>query len=236
MGNYVDIDDIRDEGFTVADASDARVTLCISLAERYVERATGRWFYRKSTALKLNGTGREILHLPHCICQGDSQITKVESGVSSLTELDLDMIIVCNTDDDRWNPKLLWNNEPGVLIDDEVFYTWPKGRRNITVTGYFGFVDYELVEAEDPEDDPTPTWTTPPEIIDVVKRIVARNLPLLSDVDGQANREAHRITSETTVGRSISLGALAATGGPTGDPSIDMVLAAFRRPMFGGVV
>jgi len=232
VGNYVTREEIVAEGFTDSD----RIDTLIVGAERYVERVTGRWFYRKLTALKIDGNGRELLHLPHCICQGDSQITKVESGVATLTELDLDSIIVCNTDDDRWNPKLIWNNETGVLVDDDVVYTWPKGRRNITVTGYFGFVDYELVAPVAPATEYTPTWTTPPEIAEVVKRLVARGLPLLSDVDGQADRQAHRITSETTVGRSVSMGALLATGGMTGDPDIDTVLAMFRRPMSGGVV
>lgn len=245
MSHYVTLEDVRAEGVLEATYDDDRVEAMIAFAERAFERATENWFYRKLCVVKVDGNDQEILHLANPICQGESQITSVTVNLGgsdpwTLTE-DTDFVAY-NDDGDRWNPKLAMTSyEDWASLIPETTYVpghWPKGRRNITITGYFGFTDYELVEPEG-EGDPVPTWTCPPEVKRAVLRLVVRDLALLTDVDGQVNRQSHRITSETTVGRSVTMGSLTDSlysGGFTGDPDIDGAVAMFRRPMGGGVV
>lgn len=238
---YVTIADVRAEGFAEAIYDDDRVTAAIEAAERALERATENWFYRKLCVVKLDGNGQEILHLPNPLCQGDDQITSVVVGIGSdpwtLTE-NTDFVAY-NDADDRWNPKLAMTSyQDWASVIPQTAYVpgkWPQGRRNVVVTGYFGFTDYELVEPEG-EGDPVPTWTCPLEVKRAVLRMVARDLPLLSDVDGQVDRDGWRVTGETTRSRSVSMAEAVSFGGPTGDPDIDRAIAMFRRPMAGGVV
>lgn len=245
MSHYVTVEDVRAEGVSETTYDDDRVEAMIALAERAFERATENWFYRKLMVVKLDGNDQEILHLPFPICQGEDQVSSVTVNIGgsdpwTMTE-DTDFVVY-NDDGDRWNPKLAMTSyeDWASLIPDYTYVPgkWPLGRRNVVVTGYFGFVDYELVNPTPPAIDPVPTWTCPPEVKRAVLRLVVRDLALLTDVDGQSNRQAHRITTETTVGRSVTMGSLTDSlfsGGFTGDPDIDGAVAMFRRPMGGGV-
>ena len=229
MGNYVDIADVRAEGFdeaTYPDYTDPRVTRAITLAESYVETVTGQRFYRPAAAevLKLDGHGRDLLHLTKAICQGDDQVSKVELGRIGPREISLDDVVVYNGAGDRRNPKLAFDPQPGSMEQ-----IWPEGRQNVRITGWFGFTDYDGALVGDLR------WFTPPEIVDCVLRVVAIALPLLDDPESTDRARAGRVLTERTRARSITYGKLT-TGGPTGDPQIDGTLARFRRPAAGYVV
>lgn len=235
-GRYISIAEVRAEGFLEADFSDDRVASVIAVAEAAFERATENWFYRKQLTLRLDGSDQELLRLPHPICQGDNQITSVvvTSGGVDVWTLSATDFETYNDADDRWFPRL-------AMLGDLVGGRWPAGRRNVVVTGYFGFTDYELVtpepgegEGEDPE--PVPTWTCPPEVKLALLRMVARDLPPVGDAGAQLERDQWRVTGETTRSRSVSMAEAMNLGGPTGDPDIDRALVMFRRPSIGGVV
>jgi len=222
--SYCTIDDLIAEGVD-GDPEDeafvARATAAIREACALIDRATGQWFEKRTKAIRVSGTGSGCLHLPVPIVQGDDPITAISTGLDTddEEEVDLDDVRIFNGDDDRDNPKIR-----------ALGWAWPKGEDNVEVTGSFGFVEYDEGEGS----DPVPTWTTPPEIAAVAKLLAIRNLPRKGAAYEWAERQAFRLVAESTRGRSNTFAALPATGGPTGDPDIDGVLARYRAPV--GVV
>lgn len=228
---YCTVDDIRAEGFDEETYPDELVESRIALAKTYIDRRTGVSFERVHKTYHLDGNGKQYLELPLPVCQGEGQLESVIVGKTNPLEL-VSYIVVYNEEDEKRWPRIWLDEDFDDLTSEEGFgYIFTKGRKNITVEGYFGFVDYEEVVPEG-GGDPVPTWTTPVEIQRVAMRLVARDLPALSDLEGQAGRQDFRIQSETTRYRSVTLAALARTGGPTGDPDIDEPLAAYTRPPF----
>lgn len=216
MAPYASLAEARAEGITEAQADDTRLNALLARASRYIDDLTGWWFEPRAFTWTTDGLGTELLHLPA------PPITLASVSVDG-DALDLADVIVYGlpTDDlaHRQNPKLA--RRSGVR--------WPRGRRNVVVTGSFGYVRSD--------------GTSPPdEIKDACLRLVFRMLPRLGDAAGQAARRAHEIVKETTDGHSYELGSAQSgeagawrRSGVTGDPDLDLVLLRFRRPPSGGL-
>lgn len=202
---YASVADLRAEGVTTEQASDQRLQQLIDLATSYVEAITGLWFEERAMTLRLDGTGSRTLWLPIF----PTEVSTVRVDGRAVTDY-----VAYNrfAPDDRRSPRLV--REVG----------WPKGRQNIEVDGRWGYVD------------PAPGGgvKTPEPIRRAVLRLVVRELPLLTDVEGQEDRKRTRIVSETTDGHSYTLERLAVTLDLTGDPDIDGILAMYRRPIAVG--
>lgn len=222
---YALVSDLRSEGITAAQASDARLQTLIALASRYVERMTGRFFEPRPQELRLDGTGGRALLLGQPIV-GIERVA-IDSNPFSPADLPIDVSVfrVYNRHlsqglllpDDRDNPKLeLFHRESrfGNLV-------WPKGQQNVTVQGVFGYT----------EPDGSPTGRTPELIRRAAALLVMRELPLLGNVDAREDAQRrYRLTSERTRDQSYTLEALRVQGAFTGDPEIDNILQAFQRP------
>jgi hypothetical protein len=221
---YAFVSDLRAEGISVAQASDARLQSLIALASRYIERMTGRFFEPRPQTLSLDGSGGRALLIGQPIIGVDA--VAVDSSPFSPADLDVDASLfrVYNRHltqglllpDDRDNPKI------ELFAADAVGnLTWPKGSQNVRVSGVFGYT----------EPDGSPSGRTPELIRHATKLLVMRELPLLGDVDQREDAQRRfRITSERTRDQSYTLEALRLHGSFTGDPEIDNVLAAYQRP------
>jgi len=202
---YVTLADMRSEGVPET-YSDARVNNRIALAEQYVHRRTKQWFEALFKTLVFDGRGTDTLFLPIMLIS----ITSITLDDVSLTAAELAEVVNYNrrdiANDDRRRPKLA--RKGGV---------WTTGRQNVAVEGSWGFVE---------EDDSTPLA-----IVDVVKRLIVRDLDLVTDMPAQRDRrEATFATQISTGNRSIILAQIAVSGGPTGDLDIDVALDRFRAP------
>ena len=124
-------------------------------------------------------------------------------------EIDLDEVEINNA---PRNPHLL-------LTDGGIF---ARGRRNVVVTGSFGVVEL----ADD-------VYTAPAQVKRAAVRLVIRDLALLASEEAEDADRRSRVVSETTDGHSYTL-AQPSSGGMTGDREVDMILALYRRPSFGG--
>ena len=126
------------------------------------------------------------------------------------TEIDEDEYTVYNrtVPDDRKNPKIVF--EAGMTI----------GKQNVSVEGSFGYL----------EDDETPIL-----IKKACVKIALRDAALMTDSSRGDEITRGRVISEHTDGHSITLAELARSGGPTGDPEIDAILAGYRRPIQMGL-
>jgi hypothetical protein len=172
---------------------------------------TGCFFEAKAGhVLRMDGTDHDTLWLPYPPTT-TAGITKVEiatydSTGANWTEVasTLYEVIMATVPDGRFNPKL-----------QHMTGAWPKGRRNVRITGTFGFVESNGT-------------TTPPFIVDLAKRIAIWNMPLAGDAAAQ---KSDRIIEEQLKDYRYKLAdPSAASAGMFGDPRIDGPLAMFRKP------
>lgn len=204
MGNYVTVTDIRDEGVTTEEASDSRIDELILLAEEYIEKMTGRYFYEKSKTIILYGQDSKVLLFPIPI------ITVNQITVNGYLIDTVDYTVYNRYEpDDRENPKI------------EFEFTIQDGDK-IEVNGSFGYVQEDK--------------TTPLMISRAVKKLVIREIPLLTDQDGQEQKKRSRIVEEQADDYSYKLAEVVVRGDLTGDFEIDGVIINYRRPPEGGVI
>lgn len=127
----------------------------------------------------------------------------------ALTEVLVDgQAVTYTVDYNKANPRLLAKY-------------WPAGPGAVSAAGTWGHLE---------------NGTTPAMINHLAVRLVIRELPLASDVDGQEAKKRARITSESVDGHSYSLAQLTAAGSFTGDPELDTILMTYQRPAAWGVV
>lgn len=244
---YALVSDLRAEGVSEEDYSDARIQRLIERASRFVERTTRRYFEPRYETFVLSGVGTPSLLLPH-VPIGIVSIT----NLSSPEEYDTDEYVVSNRHlngqtypDDRHVPCAMWKHavwpwsgvswSAGVLSQQgrarrDFSRTWPIGVNNLQVVGLFGYTDR----------DGSFTGDTPEEIRRVTQLLVIRDLAKLGDVDDRLEAKRRMLISqESTRDQSVNYAvprSSAGTGsayGYTGDPEIDEILIDYQRP--GGV-
>lgn len=235
-GDYCSIADLRAEGVTTALADDAKLGKLITVASRYIDFYTGRFFNPRALTFKLDGRGHPALFLHHPIIAINSVTIELTPGTVNPLSVDLDDLSIYNRHvreglldpDDRENPKIEFfrSNEDIVrAAPGSAFLQFPVGRQNITVDGTFGYTDY----------DGTALGTTPLLVCEVCKRMVIRLLPLKIK---QALTGSGAIWKMVTRDQRVEFGEptrLAIQGAFTGDPEIDQILAGLRRPAHIGV-
>lgn len=231
------VSEVREEGFTDPPYSDPRVQKAIDRVERYIEDVTGNWFEVRDLTLTLDGSGCEVLPLPHPIIS----VTSVKIWGD---EVSLDDIKVYNRHlqgvldgDDRQDPKIEFNSE---FIEE--YYPWygksrqahrnfPRGAQNIEIVGKFGFRDYDPLNPE----GKSPEGLKIPALM-----LIPRFLEQVASKRFYAAWRSHEVSRKSTRGTScefssaVTLGKV--YGGLTGDPYIDDLLSLYVRPVMGAVV
>ena len=157
----------------------------------------------------LDGTGHYLLFLPYPPTS-TSSITTIEIGSHSqngTTWTDIGSggweVVMPLHPDGRFNPKVC-----------KLLGNWREGKRNIRLTGEFGFVEADK--------------SVPPGIKELTTRIAIWNMPELGDVAGQ---QAYRIIEEELRDYSYKLADPAALSkGYFNDPKIDNLVSTFHRP------
>lgn len=234
--DYCSVQDIRDEGVTPALADDAKVGRLITVASRYIDFYTGRFFSPRALKFKLDGRGHPALFFHHPVIAINSVTIELTPGTVDPLDVDLLDLSIYNRHvreglldpDDRENPKIEFfrSNEDIIrAAPGSAFLQFPMGRQNIEVDGMFGYTDY----------DGTALGVTPALICEVCKRITIRILPLKIK---QSLSGSGAIWKMVTRDQRVEFGEpsrLAIQGAFTGDPEIDQVLAGFRRPAHIGV-
>jgi hypothetical protein len=229
---YCTVQNLRDEGVPSTGygaVTDQRLTILIQRSGASIDLYTGRWFEARTQTFLIDGKGSVSLFL--------------EQPIISITEILLDGVAMSSDDyvvynrhltenllnpDDRENPRI----EVKQPLEDEYLFrmglTWfPKGQQNISVSGKFGYTDY---------DSGTTDGVTPPLITEACKMMVLRNLPLKYGADPTSDEKAWwRMVQQRTRDQSITLANPAQLGHQgvgiyTGDPEIDNILRRYTRP------
>ena len=240
--SYCSVADIRAEGFDSAFASDARIEMLASLATKYIDKMTGRWFtartFDSNSPMMLDGDGSRTLHLDVPIIRLDNMKIESQAFISGdLIDVDPAAYRVYNRHlsgltrpDDRENPRIsfIQSRLQRVLADGILFQprTFPRGRQNIFLEGVFGYTD----------PDGSPFGNTP----DLIKRaaclLVIRDLRLDSDVVEKFNDKVRfRINMDKEGSTTVRLQDIWLKGAFTGDPEIDGIIMAYKRPIDIGI-
>jgi hypothetical protein len=230
---YCYVSDLRAEGVP-STYPDDRLVRAIDLASREIDRLTGRFFEPRALEFYLDGSGGAQMFLEQPI------IAVEEIGIDDVTADLLDFAVYNRhltqnllDPDDRANPRIVitqprpetvyWRNVYGRRV-------FPQGEQNVRVKGVFGFTEY----------DGTSQGRTPAAIR------YAATLLSMRFVEGRWGSQTGEAGSgivasvrtrdqQITYGNPAQLGRIGA-GPLTGDPEIDRILLAHRRPMRLGFV
>lgn len=223
-GNYVSVQDLREEGFTEAVMSDARALALVQLWEDYVNQFTGQWFYPLATTLELDGTGSNLLQLSVPIIRVDELRLNDSSYVLPTSQY---VAYTGRTpgNDDRTNPRIKIKSAASSAV--ESFYQaasttmlrgvmFKRGEHNQKVTGLFGYVEAD--------------GTAPVLIKYAVRKLVSLNSAKLAL--GGATMLAGPMTKEVTDRHSVSYSEkMLPAATLSGDPEVDRIMARYRRPL-----
>jgi hypothetical protein len=252
---YCTLAEMRAEGLTDPPYSDAWIESKITLASRYIDKQTRRFFEPRDLTLRVDGEGGTALRLRHPIISISAVNLILELGTGYDTqEVDLDDLVIYNRHltqglidpDDRVTPRLETyriDSPWGARVERQIgtsriagaFRYFEAGRQNVEVVGRFGYT--ELASGQAPGETvpgsqvPTSDGVTPPLIVECCKRLVIRELEQLGDPDAREDsRGRASLTEEKTRDQSYKrsgLDKLLRIGAWTGDPDIDELLASY---------
>lgn len=226
---YATVQDFRDEGFTEAMVSDARLLMLIEMCTKRIDLLTGQWFNPRTGTLTIDGRDSRTLRFPVPI------ITITEVRVDD-TVVDASAYRVYNrhltsgvaNPDDRNDPRIVFyeaaNNLPITLWSHAAF---PAGFQNIEVDGVFGYTD-----------GPGPIGSTPVLIREACMLLARKKIPLMSDPEArQAESVIGKVMREETRDQRVELNPkLQMKDGTygyslTGDSEVDSILIHFMAPI-----
>ncbi len=231
----ITVQEIRDEGVTVSEASDPRVQAAIDEVDVELEELTGNFFEVRTLTYKLDGRGHSILKLPApCISITSVKILNPD-GTLFDTLVAADYYVFnrhltqrLRNPDDRRYPRIELTpsgySRPGLVNDvfaSGRFNYFPANPFAVEVAGKFGWTDYSASVAD---------GVTPPRIKRAAKLMVIARLPKMTDYGAREDGQRWRLTSERTRDQGYTRkvgGPLGEIGPITGDPEIDSILVDY---------
>lgn len=207
---YASVADLRAEGVTVAEASDARLELLLDEASRLIDRVTGWFFEPRELTLRLSGRGAPSIELP----VPPIRIDRLTLGSAELS-LDPSQLVIVGAP--------VPSGFDGPRITRRYGRIFPRGQGNVVAEGLWGFT----------EDDGTPTGRTPLAIRRATMLLVLRSMAPLADDDSFEARSRWRIIEERTRDQSYKLAPARSASSSTqftGDPEVDALLLPYVRP------
>ncbi len=121
---YATVPEIRAEGVTAEQASDAQLEIAIRRATALIDTLTGQWFEARDCTFRFDGPGAPTLFLKVPVIS----VREVKVGGQPI---DPGQVVVYNSVQDRRNPRLHY--APG----------FPRGKGNVEVAGSFGYVEQD---------------------------------------------------------------------------------------------
>lgn len=146
MGEYITVQQIRDEGITIAIAPDSKVLNYIRTWQEILERACRNWFEARLLTVQLNGTDSDTLFLGVPIISLTH--LKINNSDTALESTYYKVYSEKGSPDYRRNPKIS-------LVSEELrdVFTAPlttgrlkfyKGKKNQEIKATFGFIEPDI--------------------------------------------------------------------------------------------
>jgi len=137
---YCTVQDIRDEGVTVAQADDDKVLDYIETFEQFIDRACRQWFKPKTLTFSWDGDDTDTAFFGVPIISISS--LKINDSSSDLDTSDYRVYSEAGHPDDRFNPRIkLYYGGRDLFAGYRGRRQFLRGRQNQQVTGIFGFVE-----------------------------------------------------------------------------------------------
>lgn len=216
---YISVQDLYAEGVPIGKYTTEFLEGRILRAQQYIEKLTGRIFLASSKEIYIDGTGGTLLHGPELEREPIVEITKLEvdSGFGDdWHEYPLKYFEFYGGVgyQDYSRVKVRDSRGDSLLSNLTLINGFPRGARNVRLTGTFGYVDEDR--------------NTPQPIKLACALLVKKYLPKAFSRKFAENMSEHMIQSETTDGHRYTLFSKAlATGRLTGDPTIDDILTQY---------
>ncbi len=211
---YITAQDLYDEGLPTSYDEDY-VTAKIAEAQAVIERITAKFFAATSKVLLLDGDDEDELQLPYPIVS----VSKVEIKIAreDWDDVSLGNFEVYNDLPNDWQQPLIAiaSFRDNLDVGNEYAY-FPRGRRNVRVTGSFGWC---LAGGE-----------TPPDIILATKLLSVELMPPVGDGSLQEEIARRGLKREDIDDYEYEWHEQSTTSNWTGNRSVDMLLA----PYMGG--
>lgn len=206
---YASVGDLREEGVTLTEASDARLERLLEEASHLIDRVTGWFFEPRAMNFRLDGRGAPSIEPP----VPPIRLDRLLLGSSELP-LGPEHLVVVGA------PVLPGFDAPRLTLrHGRVF---PSGQGNIVAEGLWGFTEH----------DGTPEGRTPLVIRRACMLLVLRNLAPLADDASLEARSRWRLLEERTRDQSYRLDAPRQVSAQlTGDPEVDALLLPYVRPV-----
>lgn len=204
---YCTVADLRTEGVTEPQASDARLRALIEEASQTIDRLTGWWFEPRWRRLRVDGRGTPSIEPP----APPIRLDRVLVYGYELSLLEEGFYV-------RGAPVGPGFDAPLIRRTRGLF---PREPGSVELEGVFGYT----------EEDGTDFGRTPLEIRRACILLVIRLLPRLGDINAVDDaRNRWRLLSERTRDQSYTLAPPRREGELTGDIAIDDILARYMRP------
>jgi len=214
---YVSVQDVRDEGISVATASDARLLMLIWTWQQYVERACRQWFVPRQITWDFDGNGTTLAQFPVPIISV-SELHVNDDFSSAIPTADYKVYT------DRRNPRIkLVTRETSIFEGvGPVNYerlSFLVGEKNQRVVGSFGYVEAD--------------GSTPSPIQYAVRKLVCGHVgpmgasaigstPAGPVIEEETDRHRRR-WADPYVGAKVWF--------TTGDAEVDQIIAFYRAPI-----
>jgi hypothetical protein len=205
---YAAVRDMREEGVTEAQASDARLAALLAEASETIDHITGWVFEPQEWTLRLDGTGRPSL-VPPVV---PIALTELWIGSTLLRPEEYRVVGA---------PVMPGFIAPRIEVMRAIF---PYGQGNVLAVGTWGYT----------EPDGTPLGRTPWAIRRACMLLVMRLLPKVSDQEAlQETRDRWRLVELRTRDQAVKFGSDRAASArvQSGDPEVDMLLIRYLRPI-----
>lgn len=218
---YITAQDLYDEGLEEADYPEAIVTARIKLAQRIIDRVTEKYFEAKSAAYQVDGSGFDFVQLPAPIISFSKVEFRTSAGAWETQTL-------ANFDSYTDNPEeqsrqtLFIIGSSSSDLDTLFSGIFPAGRRNIKITGSFGWIDED--------------GNVPEDIKTACKLLTMQYIENIGSGEMQAELNAQGIKRLDVDEQEIETHADYAMGNITGNREVDLLLSGYTGGFYTGVV
>lgn len=223
MGNYITTAEIYAlDNVSEQDIDSTSLDAVITFVEERIEKVCKQWFYLKEAHVRYyGGTLSKLLVLDFPLINLTSVEFKNASG-QFVTQNINGFELFNQYPDDRYYPRLRINRYSEAYVSLSIRGTFPKGDRNIKLTGDWGYV------AED-------GTSVPSTIKQAAKLLVLDWINDPSTEEFEENIARQGITEESTDGHRYKKSSTNSAGNLTGNAIVDRLLKPYVRQIKVGV-
>jgi len=210
---YTTTSNVRERIGNCAGWTDPILQPLIDRASNFIDFVTGQFFEPREMVITLDGTDSQTLLVPLPIID----ITKIElidwpGNPSGIGDVGLDIVAVYNRHlseqlthpDDRKNPKIAFLGSI-VSPDIETIETWPVGKRNVRLTGRFGFTNPDFDAGRSVATNALDTITAPNEIHMELGSFTDEDIGKTITISGSASNDGSYVIDTVVGAKDITI-------------------------------